>query len=245
LNQRVRAEGAWLPPDAWDACLAAAPTNEPGSGRRAFIGLDLAAVSDMTALAIVTPTEDESFAVQVEYFMPADHLEHRAQQDRAPYLEWVQAGWITATPGNSTDYAYVAKRLHELMGEYDIQGIGVDPWSARQFVLQLQQDGLPIYEVQQSMRNLSHAVKEFERLVLGQRLRHDANPVLAWNIRNAVVELDANANVRLSKRRSTARIDGLSATITGLSQALVMAPSIYDSHGLAFIDLAAGMTEGL
>jgi phage terminase large subunit-like protein len=88
-------------------------------------------------------------------------------------------------------------------------------------VLQLQQEGLPIVEVQQSIKNLSHATKELERLVLGRRLAHDGNPVMRSNMVNAIAERDANENVRLSKRRSTARIDDLAATVTALSLALV------------------------
>jgi phage terminase large subunit-like protein len=72
--------------------------------------------TDLTALAIVVPT-DTGYAVKVEYFMPADYVDERAVQDRVPYRTWVDAGWITATPGNSTDHAYVAKRLRELMSE--------------------------------------------------------------------------------------------------------------------------------
>jgi phage terminase large subunit-like protein len=174
----------------------------------------------------------------VQYFMPADYVDERAIQDRAPFRRWVDEGWIVATPGNSTDYGFVAKHLHALMSEHDIQQIGADPWNARQLVLQLQQDGLPIVEVQQSMKNLSHATKELERLVLGRRLAHDENPVLRWNITNAIAESDANENVRLSKRRSTARIDGLAATVTALSLALVHeGPSVYDSRPPLLVEL--------
>jgi phage terminase large subunit-like protein len=236
LNQRVQAEVAWLPVAEWDACKKESPSGDSFSGRRAWIGLDLSANTDLTALSIVLPT-DAGYVVKVEYFMPADYVDERAAQDRVPYRVWVEQGWITATPGNSTDYSYVAKRLRELMSEFDVQQIGADPWNARQLVLQLQQDGLPIVEVQQSMKNLSHATKELERLVLGRRLAHDGNPVLRWNVTNAIAERDANENVRLSKRRSTARIDGLAATITGLGLALVHeGPSVYDSRGPLLVD---------
>jgi phage terminase large subunit-like protein len=238
LNQRVRAEGAWIDPREWDACGTLSSPADGVAGRRAWLGLDLAAVSDMTALAIVIPTEDEGLAVRVEYFMPAAQLEARAQEARAPLAQWVEEGRITLTGGNTSDYAFVARRLQELIAEYEVEQVGVDPWNARQLVLQLQQDGLPAVEVQQNMKNLSHAVKEFERLVLSRRLAHDRNPVLAWNLANVIVEGDAHGNVRLNKRRASGKIDGLAATITALSCALVgQGGSIYEGRGPLLVDL--------
>jgi phage terminase large subunit-like protein len=124
------------------------------------------------------------------------------------------------------------------MTERDIARISCDPWNGRQLTTELQQAGLPIYELQQSMVNLSAPTKEVERLVLAGRLQHDRNPVLRWNVRSARADVDANGNVRLSKRRSTARIDGLAAVITGLSPALVdNGPSIYETQPVLTVDL--------
>jgi phage terminase large subunit-like protein len=43
---------------------------------------------------------------------------------------------------------------------------------------------------------------------------------LNWNSQNATVRQDANGNIMVDKLRSTNRIDGISASITGLSRAM-------------------------
>ena len=57
--------------------------------------------------------------------------------------------------------------------------------------------------------------------------------MLRWCVGNAVADVDGNGNVKLSKSKSTERIDGLAALVTGLSQALLAtAPgSVYDTRG--------------
>jgi phage terminase large subunit-like protein len=68
---------------------------------------------------------------------------------------------------------------------------------------------------------------------------------MRWCVANCVADVDGAGNIKPSKRRSHEKIDGVSATVTALAQALVVQSSIYDERGLAVIDLAAGTTEGL
>jgi phage terminase large subunit-like protein len=236
LNQwGTSAASRWLSMASWDAC--AIPRDLASlRGRRAFIGLDLAATTDLTALVILVPDADGSYDVRAEFWCPADTLAARARQDRVPYELWAQQGYLTATPGNSVDYSVIEARLHVLMAQYDVAEIAVDPWNARGLTAKLQQDGVPAVEVAQTMANLTSASKALEQLVLSQKLRHDGHPVLRWNVANAVADVDGNGNLKPSKKRSHERIDGVSALVTGLSRALVgPAGSIYDVRGLVVV----------
>ena len=69
-------------------------------------------------------------------------------------------------------------------------------------------------ELAQTLAHLSPAAKELERLLLSRQLRHGNHPILSWCAGNVVVDVDANGNIRPSKRRSTERIDGISALVT-------------------------------
>jgi phage terminase large subunit-like protein len=61
----------------------------------------------------------------------------------------------------------------------------------------------------QGYRDMSPAVDTLERLVEERKLRHGGHPVLMMAAGNAKVEVDAAGNRKLSKRRSTGRIDAL------------------------------------
>ena len=65
-------------------------------------------------------------------------------------------------------------------------------------------------------------MKELYGLVLEREFHHGANPVLRWMMGNVAAKVDENGNIRPDKAKSTERIDGVSATITAMSRALVI-----------------------
>ena len=228
----LAAAARWLPLQAWDACQRADVGAGATLGRRAFLGLDLSTTTDLTALVILLPAADGSYDIKAEFWCPADHIAERSRRDRVPYELWAQQGYLTATPGNTVDYSYIEARLHTLMAEYDVVEVAVDPWNARGLTTKLQQDGLPVLEVAQTMANLTSASKALEQMVLAQKIRHDGHPILRWCVSNALADTDSNGNLKPSKKRSHERIDGVSALVTGLSRALVVKQgSVYDTRG--------------
>ncbi len=68
--------------------------------------------------------------------------------------------------------------------------------------------------------NYDSPTKEFERLILSQKLRVGKNPVLKWMLSGCVPVYDNNENVRLVKGKSTKRIDGIIASIMALAGTL-------------------------
>jgi len=230
LNQwGTTAASRWLSLNAWDACASAAPLPEG----RAFMGLDLSATTDLSALVLLIPDADGGFDVRAEFWCPEERLQERARTDRVPYPVWVQQGHLTATPGNSVDYTFIEARIMAIMAEREIAVVAVDPWNARELTGRLAQNGVPIVEVAQTLPNLTSGAKALETLILSRKLRHNGQPILRWNISNAVADVDGNGNVKPSKKRSHERIDGVSALVTALSRAIVDGgESVYGSRGV-------------
>lgn len=231
VNQATR----WLDLAAWDAGATGTPLVP---GRPAFLGLDLSTNKDLSALACLVPDGAGGYDVRVEFWCPEAGVTRRSEVDRVPYAQWVAEGHLTATPGDTIEYPFIEARMRALMAEYDVQEIGVDPWNARGWIAQWARDGLPTVTVEQSMKFLSSASKELERLILRHALRHDGNPVLRWCVSNAVADYDANENVKPTKdlKKSHGRIDGVSAIVTALARAIMATSgSVYDSRGLAAV----------
>jgi phage terminase large subunit-like protein len=67
---------------------------------------------------------------------------------------------------------------------------------------------------------MSPALRDRESLILEKKLRHGDHPVLKMCASSVVIERDAAGNRKLSKKRSTGRIDGMIA----LTMALGCAP---------------------
>ncbi len=55
-----------------------------------------------------------------------------------------------------------------------------------------------------------------------------------WMMRNAVVQTDAAGNIKLTKKKSSGKIDGAAATVNAIAALLApdAGPSVYESRGL-------------
>jgi phage terminase large subunit-like protein len=107
----------------------------------------------------------------------------------------------------------------------------------------LQKGGFPIGRLDlyaQSLKNMSAPTKEFERLVTAGELEHLNNPVLRWMLRNVMLIIDTNENIKPDKKRSREKIDGIVAAITAIGEWLTLTrgtdnKEIYKEHSLRFI----------
>lgn len=212
------------------------------AGRLAYGGLDLASVSDLTALAWVFPDVDgEGYDVVWRHWLPEAALERLDDVTAKSASGWVKEGWITLTPGDVTDYDWIKRQIVTDLGAYKIAAIGYDRWNSSQLVIDLdEKEGAPMVKVGQGVVSLSAPMKELDRLVrkgTSDRplLRHGGNPVARWEADNLIPYTDPAGNVKPDKAKSMEKIDGMSALITALAVAMTAeAPreSAYAGRGL-------------
>jgi phage terminase large subunit-like protein len=92
--------------------------------------------------------------------------------------------------------------------------------------------------VPQTIAHLTSATKGLETLVLQGKLRHAGHPILRWCAANVTVEQDSNENLKISKRKSTERIDLISALVNALAVALpATMGSAYDTRPPLLVEL--------
>jgi phage terminase large subunit-like protein len=239
LNLKTQQEVRWLPMHLWDAPGNAAPLLEESRfrGRECFAGLDLSSTTDVSALVLLFKDTDGGVTVLPMFWIPGDNAPQRERRDRVPYQTWARQGLITMTPGNVVDYEAIRTRINQLKSIYHIREIAVDPWNSTHLVTQLQGDGLQIVNFGQGFKSMTAPSKEWEKLVLCQKLRHGNNPVLRWMASNVAVEMDAAGNLKPSKKKSTERIDGIVAGIMALGRAMVhITPTcVYETRGIAYV----------
>ena len=211
LNQRINQVSPFVAPSAWKAC-GLPPAADAFRRGRVRIGLDLSARHDLTALVYATIV-DGARHVRAEFFAPRVGIDDRSLRDRVPYDLWAAQGYITATDGASVDYETVAIRLCELCDEYDVEAIAYDRWRMDVLKAELARLNveLPLVPFGQGFKDMTPALEGLESDLLNARLRHGNNPVLTMCAANAVVVPDDAGNRKLSKARSTGRIDGLVA----------------------------------
>ncbi len=217
LNQWTEQASRWIQMPAWDACRAEVSLANL-RGRKCYVGMDLSSTKDLTALVAVFP-DAAAFDVLCRFFVPQESIKERSTRDRVPYDQWVRDGYLDATPGNVVDYSYVRQTLVEWGQLFDVQTIAFDPWNATDLVTRLQaQDGFTCVAMRQGFNSLAAPTKALEKAILSKTLRHDGHPILRWNISNVSTEPDAAGNIKISKKVSTERIDGVAALIMALDQ---------------------------
>lgn len=203
----------------WDKCKDGF-TEEDLLGMECYAGLDLARTRDMTALSLVFPGDDYH-RVLVYYWLPEDSV----NMDGAlpEYRQWVNQKYLDTMPGAVCVYTFVENRFVELAAKFKILTLKFDPLFAEETTQEMSDaTGVERESFRQTMINFAAPTAELERLVLCRGIRHNGNPILAWNIGNTQVSTDANGNMRpvRSKRDDKRKIDGAVATIMALSGAM-------------------------
>ena len=229
LNQRVNLSNPMISRAAWERCAGGAELSGD-----VWIGLDLSARNDLTALVTISKDADGMFHCVPEFFAPQIGVKERAHRDRVPYDVWARDGFLTLTPGASVDYGVVAARLVEICNDHSVREIAFDRW--RMDVLNKELAGmgveLPLVPFGQGFKDMTPAVDALESTLLNGKLRHGNHPVLNMCAANAVATRDPAGNRKIDKSKSTGRIDGIVALAMALGRAEVSVTetSFWEAH---------------
>ena len=114
------------------------------AGSRLYIGVDLSATQDLTALGFMIQTgttemvgadgkmvTKPTYHAWAEAFTPDATIVERSARDKVPYDVWAKTGKITATSGNLVRMDFLAARIAELQTQYQIPCIAYDAYAFR------------------------------------------------------------------------------------------------------------------
>jgi len=247
LNMWVDAPSVWIPGEIWAKCRHNLTPEEVAAKFEKFGGYaggDLSSKLDLTAyVALSEPDEEGNRYIVPRIYCPLESIRERAKTDKVPYVAWMDAGLLTATPGNVVDYGVIEADVYDHFTRNNIERVGFDPWNASHLISNLMDRGITVSEVNQTMATLSEPTKEFEALVHSGKIRHDGNPILAWMISRCMPIYDTKGNMMIRKADraqagTIARIDGIAAAINALAESM-SGPvegnrSIYDKPGQEF-----------
>ena len=229
---------------AWDACRLRPVTLEMLAGRQCWGGLDLASTTDLAGLVLAAPAADGSDLIDVwaKAFMPVPSdraLKERVRNDRVPFDDWIEQGWIIGTPGDVIDYdairwlisgqcrpeadlAYLRRDNPVPVVEMvELVELAIDRWNATQITTHLTDDGVTVVPFGQGFASMSAPSKELERLIAVGGLNHGANPVLRWMASCVQFSEDGAENrkpVKPDRRKNAKRIDLIVALLMALGR---------------------------
>lgn len=237
LNIWTQQDVRWVPVEEWEACSEPFDV-ESLKGRDCWGGIDLASKVDICAYVLIFPHENGYVDILSQFWVPQENIPTRKLRDRVDYDVWARGGFIDATPGNVADYGRIRNAIQDSRSLYNIKSIGFDEWNAQDLMTNLEADGLNVVKIPQIFKYLSDPTKELEARTLARRIRHNGNPVLRWMFSNLAVTEDASGNIRLDKKKSKEKIDGMVALVNALSRYLMSEKekeSVYKSRGVRVI----------
>jgi phage terminase large subunit-like protein len=210
--------------------------------RPCFGGLDLSMARDLTAFSLCFPDPEDTqrHDILTVFWTPGDTLRERSNIDRVPYELWADQGHVVATPGKVVNYQWVADRIIWAMETFDVKGIAFDEYRIQFVENELIERGstAPFLVHPQGYRRsaisklwMPESVNALENGIIEERIRMQANPVMAMCAACVVLEADAQGNRKFAKNKSTGRIDGIVSAAMSLgaaTQAEIQPPSIYD-----------------
>ncbi|MEU1018080.1 terminase TerL endonuclease subunit [Streptomyces sp. NPDC005900] len=222
LNRRMRSASRWLPLTLWDE-NAGAVDEKRFRYRRAWGGVDLSAVSDLSAWVLAVESRKPGVELELisRFWLPEERIDELEQQLQVPLRQWADDGLLTLTEGDAIDYGAIEKQIIADCRRLDVQRISYDRMFAGQLVQRVESKtrGVDLVPIAQTYLGMSPGSKELERLLREGRLHHGGNPILRWNASVVEVYRDGNDNLRPVKPdrgKSSARIDGIAATVMAL-----------------------------
>lgn len=185
--------------------------------RYGIFGIDLGSTTDLTCCTgIFRVPDDEILYVIQMYWLPADLIEIRSQEDKIPYTSWLDQGLMRVSEGNKVNYKDVVDWLVEVQTELDIYvyKIGYDSWGSTYLIDELKQgfgQGVP-EPVIQGAKTFSSPLKRVQVELTSKKINYNNNSIFKWCMSNSAIKIDRNDNWALVKTSNPRRrIDGFAS----------------------------------
>jgi phage terminase large subunit-like protein len=200
----------------WNACTAPVL---PTEGLPLYVGMDLGATSDLTAVSLLW-AQDGQYYMDFQAWVPEEAFKSCPKHARSVYDMARESGKLRVTEGNVSDHDAVYDYLLELADRANLKEIAFDSWSAVHLTSRLTEAGLPMVRYDQSMKAMSPASKEAEIIIRNRAISHLGDPFFGWCFNNCEIYTDANENIKVRKGADPAlKIDPVVAMIMAIGRA--------------------------
>jgi phage terminase large subunit-like protein len=131
------------------------------------------------------------------------------------YRMAIDSGLLKLTEGNVMDDREISDYIRMQCEKWEVREVGYDAYNAASMVARLHDSGIPVKKVGQGMAVLNNPSKYVEKLILNQKIKHNGNPFIGWQLSNCEVYTDVNGNIKIRKNEAdkSAKVDGIIALI--------------------------------
>ena len=213
-------------------------------GQRCWIGVDLSASEDLSAVAICFEMPSGELVTFCKFYMSGDSSLLKDDDYVAMVRAWVDSGLISSTREGAVDFRLIEADIRDLCAWFDVQAIGFDPAMAGQMMQNLEDDRLPVVKYVNRPHMMTAAVDDIiarAHTESASSYLYADNPVFEWCAANAQGERKKDGTILPFKDSvdSLNKIDGFVAgsMANGLRinpefSTKIKKPSVYEKRGL-------------
>lgn len=213
FGEWISSSDIWINNDLLLQCSEKVNLNKFNDEDFGYVGVDLASVSDLTAVSVLI-NKDDKYYFKTKYYLPESALEGNSNSEM--YKLWARQKLLEITPGNVTDYDYILKDLLKLNNKIFINKIAYDSYNSTQWAIDATAEGLPLEPFSQSLGNFNRPTKELERLIKSGKVVIDDNEITRFCFSNVILKSDYCENVKPVKSTNQNKIDGVISMIEAL-----------------------------
>ena len=186
------------------------------TGRKVYIGVDLAMTNDNCAVAMVSEDNNEILA-DVVAFIPEGRIEEKNQFERIDYNKFIKAMKCIACGNRTVDYGIIEDFVFKIEEKYKVTivSIGYDRYNALSSAQKWDKKYNTI-EIRQHSDTLHSPTKLLYEKILDRKFRYEENKLLEINFENARCTYDTNMNRYITKKRSQGKVDMVVALINAV-----------------------------
>ena len=178
------------------------------------LGCDLSQGDDFCSFTFLFPLRNGVFGVKNRSYITELTLAKLPGATRGKYNEFIREGSLIIMPGTILDIGLVYDELrnHILQTEYDVRGVGFDPYNAKDFIEQWTRDHGPYQTIKVIQGAKTETVPLGElKILAGQGMLEFDQDLVSYCMGNCITIQDTNGNRKLSKMRREQKIDAVAA----------------------------------
>lgn len=186
------------------------------TGRKVYLGVDLAMTNDNCAVAMVSEDNEEILA-DVVAFIPEGRIDEKNKFERIDYNEFIKAMKCIACGNKTVDYGIIEDFVFKIEEKYKVTivAIGYDRYNALSSAQKWDRKYNTI-QVRQHSDTLHSPTKLLYEKILDRKFRYEENKLLEINFENARCTYDTNMNRYITKKRSQGKVDMVVALINAV-----------------------------
>lgn len=186
------------------------------TGRKVYLGVDLAMTNDNCAVAMVSE-EDNEILADVIAFIPEGRIEEKNKFERINYNDFIKQMKCISCGNRTVDYGVIEDFIFNIEEKYKVSvvSIGYDRYNALSSAQKWDKKYNTV-EIRQHSDTLHSPTKLLYEKILDRKFRYEENKLLEINFENARCTYDTNMNRYITKKRSQGKVDMVVALINAV-----------------------------